>query len=94
MAKIHMKGFILQLLAKQAMWDHEIADAVEKEYGYSGKYWHGEIRATLTDLFSGALVEEQEDALDDGKYFGAGKILVKFSLTPFGKERMQETGLA
>jgi len=94
MAKTHMKGFILQLLDKQAMWDYEIAGAIENEYGFSGRYWHGEIRATLTDLFSGALIEELQSALDDGSYFGAGKVLLKFNLTPFGKQRMRETGLA
>ncbi len=94
--KLHMKGFVLRQLASTAegMWDHEIAKAVQREFGYSGYYWNGEIRATLTDLYSGALIEELQDDLDDGRYFGEGKILMKFKLTPLGIRRLLETGLA
>ena len=75
------------------LWDFEIAEEVLAEYSRSGDYWCGEVRATLTVLYSGALLEEVEDRLDDGRYFGAGKVLVKFKLTPFGRRRMVETGL-
>lgn len=95
--KLHMKGFILRLLDKagnDGLWDHEIMQLVIDEYGRDGAYWKGEIRATMTDLFSGALVHEVEDDLDDGRYFGDGKILMKFRLSPFGAARMVETGLA
>ena len=95
--KLHMKGFILRLLdeaGNDGLWDHEIMQLVFDEYGRDGAYWKGEIRATLTDLFSGALVHEVEDDLDDGRYFGDGKILMKFRLSPFGAARMVETGLA
>ncbi len=95
MKKLHMKGFILRLLDrnKDGLWDYEIAREVLAEYCHSGGYWRGEVRATLTDLFSGALLEEIEDRLDDGEHFGTGKVLVKFKLTPFGRKRMIETGL-
>ena len=95
MKRLHMKGFILRLLDehRNGLWDYEIAQKALAEYGHSGEYWCGEIRATLTDLFSGSLLEEIEDRLDDGEYFGAGKVLVRFKLTPFGLRRMAETGL-
>ena len=95
MAKLHMKGYLLCLLDehRDGLWDYEIAQKMLAEYQHSGAYWHGEIRASLTDLFSGALLEEVEDRLDDGEYFGAGKVLVKFKLSPFGRKRMLETGL-
>lgn len=95
MKKLHMKGFVLRLLNENenGLWDYEIAQRVLSEYGHSGAYWRGEVRATLTDLFSGALLEEVEDRLDNGEYFGADKVMVKFKLTPFGRRRMIETGL-
>lgn len=95
MKRPHMKGFVLRLLDenKDGLWDYEIAQKVLAEYHHSGDYWCGEVRATLTDLYSGALLEEIEDRLDDGEYFGTGKVLVKFKLTPFGRRRMIETGL-
>lgn len=95
MAKLHMKGFILRLLSEEAigLWDYQIMQEVLLEYGHSGDYWKGEVRVTLTDLFSCGLIEEIEDGLDDGEYFGAGKVLVKFGLTPFGRQRMVVTGL-
>ncbi len=90
-----MKGYILHLLekCKEGLWDYEIAEKVMVEYSHSGLYWHGEVRANLVDLFSGALLEEVEDKLDDGNYFGKGKVLVKFKLSSFGRTRMRECGL-
>lgn len=93
---LHMKGFILRQLARvgdTGLWDYEIMDLVFEEYGRKGDYWKGEIRVTLTELFSGALVLEVEDDLDNGQYFGEGKILMKFRLSPFGAVRMAETRL-
>ena len=95
MAKLHMKGFILRLLNDNAsgLWDYQIADAVLKEYNHKGDYWKAEVRSTLNDLFSGALIEEQENNLDNGEHFATGKLLMKFRLTRFGKDRMRETGI-
>jgi len=95
MTKLHMKGFILRLLDEYAegLWDYEIMRRVLEEYRHTGDYWKGEVRVTLTDLFSGGLIEELEDKLDDHEYFGPGKVLVKFRLTGFGRERMIDTGL-
>ncbi|MCP3968803.1 MAG: DMT family transporter [Rhodobacteraceae bacterium] len=93
---LHMKGFVLRILADAAergLWDHEIMQEVFRRYGRDSKYWKGEVRATLTDLYSGALIEELEDDLDDGRHFGKDKILMKFRISPFGVERMSETGL-
>ncbi len=95
MAKLHMKGFILQLMHehKEGLWDYDIMRQVLAEYHHTGAYWKGEVRVTLTDLFSGGLIEELEDKLDDDEHFGPGKVLVKFRLTGFGRERMIDTGL-
>lgn len=93
--RLPLKLFILSLLSQseEGLWDYEISQNVLSEYGFSGAYWRGEVRANLTDLFSGALVEEVEDLLDENEYFGKGKILVKFRLSRFGQRRMVETGL-
>ena len=95
MSKLHMKGFILCQLNEHhgGLWDFEIAEKVLSEYKYSGRYWRGEVRATLVDMFSGALLEKIEDRLDDKAYFGTGKILIKFKLTSFGRRRMISTGI-
>ncbi|WP_371225830.1 DMT family transporter [Roseovarius sp. 2305UL8-3] len=93
---LHMKGFVLRLLAdaeNRGLWDYEIMQQVFEKYHRSSDYWKGEIRATLTDLYSGALIEEMEDDLDDGRHFGENKILMKFRISRFGVERMAETGL-
>lgn len=95
MAKLHLKGFILCLLKDNAtgLWDYEIVDRMMKEYNRKGAYWKAEVRVTLTDLLSGALIKKEEDALDDGKHFAPDKLLMKVRLTPFGEQRMKETGL-
>lgn len=93
--KLPLKIFILRLLKQHedGLWDYEVSQSVSSEYGYSGSYWRGEVRANLTDLFSGALIEEVEDLLDDTGFFGTGKILVKFKLSQFGDQRLLETGV-
>lgn len=96
MSKLHIKGYILQTLngRQGGLWDHQIAEQVLTEYGLRGGYWRGNVRLSLTDLYAGGLIEEIEQALDDGSHFGDGKVLFKFRLSPFGLERMQDTGLA
>ncbi len=90
-----MKGYILLLLEKNrdGLWDYEIAENVLAEYNHSGEYWLGEVRASLTDLFSGALLEKLEDRLDEAEYFGPDKVLSKFMLSSFGYSRMVESGI-
>ena len=92
---LHLKGLILRILksAPDGLWDYEIMQRALAVLGHSSNYWKGEVRVTLTDLYSGALIEELEDDLDKGSYFGAGKILVKFKLSPLGHERVSEAGL-
>lgn len=92
---LHLKGLILRILksAPEGLWDYEIMQRALAILGHSSAYWKGEVRVTLTDLYSGALIEELEDDLDKGSYFGAGKILVKFKLSPLGRERVIEAGL-
>ena len=88
---LHMKGFILQLLASgDALWDSEIAHRTCIAYGKpESDYWMGSIRATLADLYSGGLVQAPEDTLDDA----TGKVHFRYVLTDFGRQRMAETGL-
>ena len=99
MPKIHIKGRILQIIHEhtegksfKGIWDYEIARQILKEYGLAGGYAM-EMRVTLTDLFSGALIETIEEKLDKGEHFGKGKILFKFSLTNFGRDRIADTGI-
>lgn len=97
MKKLHMKGRILQLINAQqntGIWDWQITNALMTEYGLSGAYWRGNTRVTLTDLFSSGIIESVEETLDDQAYFGAGRVLFKFKLSDFGRQRMYDTALA
>jgi hypothetical protein len=94
MPNIHIKGYMLQLLARQgAMWDYEVADQVMSAYGLSGEYWYGTVRLTLTDLYSGGLLDELETTIDPDKSLGKEKILFRYQLSDFGRERMTQSGL-
>jgi len=96
MNKLHMKGRILQLINAQqdvGIWDWQVADALLAEYGLSGAYWRGNTRVTLTDLFSSGIIESVEETLDDRAYFGKGRVLFKFRLNDFGRQRMRDTAL-
>lgn len=96
MGEIHIKGRLLQLLEEGGpQWDYELAARIASEYAEaSGQYWYDTIRLNLADLFSSGLVTEVEQALDPSKSYGVDKILFKFALTEFGRERMRDTGLA
>ena len=95
MSELHMKGYMLELLgARGAMWDYDVAHAVMREYGLSGGYWYGTVRLTLTDLFSSGLLDELETTIDPAKSDGEEKLLFKFTLNDFGRERMRQSGLA
>lgn len=89
--KLHMKGYILQLLADgEALWDNDIAHRALQEYGKpEDDYWTGSIRAVLADLYSGGLVQTPEDTLDEA----TGKVHFRYAITEFGRQRMADTGL-
>ncbi|MBA2414552.1 MAG: hypothetical protein H0V64_01360 [Geodermatophilaceae bacterium] len=95
MSDLHMKGYMLELIASsEGMWDYDIADRVMHEYGVSGDYWYGTVRLTLTDLYSGGLLDQLETTIDPAKSMGKEKLLIKFRLNDFGRERMRQSGLA
>jgi hypothetical protein len=89
--KLHMKGYILQLLAGgDALWDGDIAHRTCLEYGKpEDDYWTGSIRAILADLYSGGLVQTPEDTLDEA----TSKVHFRYAITDFGRQRMADTGL-
>lgn len=90
----HLKGIALEELAVRGpLWDYEIAEIVMREQGVSGPHWHGTVRATLTDLFAGGLIEEVGVDVGRAGSFGAEKILHRFTLTDFGRTRMRQAGL-
>ncbi len=94
MPKIHIKGRILQLLERSnVLWDHEISEVILKEYALKGAYWTGTIRMTLTDLHAGGLIDHLESHLDPKSPKGSEKLLNRYRLNNFGRERMRQTGL-
>jgi hypothetical protein len=95
MAEIHIKGRILQLLDERGpLWDYEVFAALASEYPeVDGSYWYDTIRLKLADLYSSGLTTSVEEAVDREKSFGNEKILFRFALTDFGRERMGHTGL-
>ena len=95
MPDVHIKGRIIQLLEERGpLWDYELFATLVSEYPeVNGQYWYDTIRLKLTDLYSTGLTTSVEEDLDADKSFGNEKILFRFALTDFGRERMQHTGL-
>ena len=95
MPDVHIKGRILQLLEERGpLWDYELFATLVSEYPeVNGQYWYDTIRLKLTDLYSTGLTTSVEEDLDADKSFGNEKILFRFALTDYGRERMQHTGL-
>lgn len=97
MARVHIKGFVLQKLLRDGpLWDHEVVAAVEDEYGVSGEYWAGTVRLTLTDLYSGGLLDEVGADVDPsrGGAGGGEKLMLRYQVNGFGRERMAQSGLS
>lgn len=94
MARVHIKGYVLQkLLADGPLWDHEVVAAVEQEYGLSGAYWAGTVRLTLTDLYSGGLLDEVGADVDPARSTDGEKLTLRYRVNGFGRERMIQSGL-
>lgn len=94
MAQVHIKGRILQLLAESdTLWDHQIWERIFAEYGLSGDYWVGTVRMTLTDLYSGGLIDQLESTVDPELSGGRELLLNQYRLNDFGRQRMRQTGL-
>lgn len=93
MARVHIKGFVLQKLLRDGpLWDHEVVVAVENEYGVSGEYWAGTVRLTLTDLYSGGLLDEVGADVDPAR--AGERLMLRYQVNGFGRERMAQSGLS
>jgi hypothetical protein len=94
MARLHIKGRMLQLLqADGPLWDYELADRIGREYDQQGEYGYGNVRLTLADLSSNGLVETVQEKIDPVLSYGKEKLLLRYSVTGFGRERMADVGL-
>ena len=97
MSKVHVKGRLLQMLAEDGpQYDYELATRLAAEYDeQASAYWHNDTRLTLADLSSGGLVYpiEADDRIDLERTFGVEKLVRRYALSDFGRERMQASGL-
>lgn len=88
--KLHHKGFILVLLEKvQLQWDSVLVEAALKEYALNGKYWENHFRIILDELASAGLIIREDHSLDPV----TDRLMFKYALSDFGRERMHDTGL-
>lgn len=89
--KVHIKGFILQALARQpGLWDVELARRICREYRKpEDAYWLGMVRACLADLSASGLVV----ALCERWQEEGARLLFNYRVSEFGLERMRQTGL-
>ena len=94
MSRLHLKGYVLALLRERGqMWDYEVVEAVDREYGLGGAYWAGTVRLNLVDLYACGLITELEATVDPTHSDGVERILFRYELTDFGRERMEQSGL-
>ena len=93
-SKVHIKGRLLQLLAERSRWDYELAARIAEEYPEArGEYWADTVRLNLADLHSGGLIYHEDETIDPTKSYGREKILFRFTLSEFGRQRLRESGL-
>ncbi len=97
MPRVHLKGRLLQLLEEDGpQYDYELASRLMAEYGEpESDYRHNDVRLTLADLTSGGLVYpiEDDDRIDLERTFGVEKLVRRYALSDFGRERMRDSGL-
>lgn len=95
MGQVHMKGCTIQILEAQGpSWDYEIAKQVIEDCDMEDNPRNrGTVRLWLVEYAANGLLETVEDAVDDGTYFGKDKLLCRYQVTEFGRQRMKELGL-
>jgi len=90
--KLHLKGWLLvRLLQHGAAWDAELAAAARAEYGPATRL--GGICLALEELASGGLVQRLSERLLEIPAAAAPRLSFRYVLTPFGAQRMHDTGL-
>ena len=93
--QVHIKGRLLQMLEEGGpQWDYELSARIAREYEeVHGDYWAGTVRLNLADLYSGGLIYEEDESVEPANGRNQEKALFQFALSPFGRQRMIETGL-
>lgn len=88
--KLHHKAFILvQLERLQVQWDKTLIDAAMAEYKLNGDYWVKHFSIIMDELASAGLISREVHRLDRL----SDRLVFKYRLTDFGRERMHDTGL-
>lgn len=88
--KLHHKGYMLVLLEKyERQWDKTLIDSALDEYALDGDYWINHFRIILDELASAGLIFREDHRLDPI----TDRLMFKYVLTDFGRQRMRDTGL-
>ncbi len=88
--KLHHKGYVLtQLAAQQEQWDKALIDEAMTEYKLNGDYWIKHFSVIMDELASAGLISREDHRLDNL----SDRLMFKYRLTDFGRERMRDTGL-
>ncbi|MDE3011736.1 MAG: hypothetical protein KGI67_12700 [Pseudomonadota bacterium] len=88
--KLPQKGWLLTALARGGpAWDEELQRGANAEYGSETR--RGAIRLALEELAAAGLVQHCSERLDSTG--GRSRLSFRYRLTPFGLERMRDTGL-
>lgn len=88
--KLHHKGYILVELERDTMlWDKVLIDGAMTEYNLNGDYWINHFSIILDELASAGLISREDHRLDNL----SDRLMFKYRLTDFGRQRMHDTGL-
>lgn len=88
--KLHHKGYLLVTLAQRALlWDTALIGQAMSEYELQGRYWVNHFRIVLDELAAAGLIKREDHRFDEQ----VGRLVFQYSLTAFGRQRMQDTGL-
>ena len=90
--KLHQKGFLLVTLSKHhSLWDDQLIVQAFIEYNFSGDYIEKTLRIALDELAAAGLINRIEEKLETNT--NRIKLLFRYQLSSFGRERMRDTGL-
>ena len=92
--KLPQKGFpLITLNQYPSLWDFELIQRALVEYELQGHYWINHFSIALDELASAGLINRIGHRLDDGEAIAKDRLLFKFALSDFGRQRMLDTGL-
>ncbi|MDR1404606.1 MAG: hypothetical protein LBJ20_03450 [Candidatus Methanoplasma sp.] len=82
---------ILEILdTEEAMWNSDLVRKLQEEYGMKSDYYRDCLNFDLIEVAASGMISEMEAEIDTEGSFKKDSLLVKYRITPIGKDLLNE----